>query len=64
VRDGLIRFVQIIVMLTKVPVPQFSQVIDQSLFDRLSILVSAVERLNTDLPFSFIAPNPDFVVSN
>lgn len=59
--EGLIRFVQSYRMLTKVPVPQFSQVSVQSLFDRLSILVSP---LKTDygVAIQFHAPNPDFAV--
>lgn len=59
--EGLIRFVQSYRMLTKVPVPQFSQVSVQNLFDRLSILVSP---LKTDygVAIQFHAPNPDFVV--
>ncbi|HOO84366.1 MAG TPA: ATP-binding protein, partial [Prolixibacteraceae bacterium] len=59
--EGLIRFVQSYRMLTKVPVPQFSKVSVQNLFDRLSILVSP---LKTDfgVAIQFHAPNPDFEV--
>jgi two-component system, NtrC family, nitrogen regulation sensor histidine kinase NtrY len=59
--EGLIRFVQSYRMLTKVPVPQFSQVSVQSLFDRLSILVSPLKS-DYGVTIQFHAPNPDFAV--
>jgi two-component system, NtrC family, nitrogen regulation sensor histidine kinase NtrY len=59
--EGLIRFVQSYRMLTKVPVPQFSQVSVQSLFERLSILVSPL-KIDYGVAIQFHAPNPDFVV--
>ncbi|MBN2237799.1 MAG: HAMP domain-containing histidine kinase, partial [Bacteroidales bacterium] len=59
--EGLIRFVQSYRMLTKVPVPQFSQVSVQSLFDRLSILVSPLKS-DYGVAIQFYAPNPDFEV--
>lgn len=59
--EGLIRFVQSYRMLTKVPVPQFSQVSVQSLFDRLSILVSPLKS-DYGVAIQFHAPDPDFVV--
>jgi two-component system, NtrC family, nitrogen regulation sensor histidine kinase NtrY len=59
--EGLIRFVQSYRMLTKVPVPQFSQVNVQSLFDRLSILVSPLKS-DYGVAIQFHAPDPDFVV--
>lgn len=59
--EGLIRFVQSYRMLTKVPVPQFSQVRVQSLFDRLSILVSPL-KADYGVAIQFHAPVPDFEV--
>lgn len=59
--EGLIRFVQSYRMLTKVPVPQFSQVRVQSLFDRLSILVSPL-KADYSVAIQFHAPVPDFEV--
>lgn len=59
--EGLIRFVQSYRMLTKVPVPQFSQVSVQSLFDRLSILVSPL-KADYGVAIQFHAPVPDFEV--
>ena len=59
--EGLIRFVQSYRMLTKVPVPQFSQVSVQKLFDRLSILVSPL-KAEYRVAIQFYAPDPDFEV--
>lgn len=59
--EGLIRFVQSYRMLTKVPVPQFSQVSVQNLFDRLSILVSPL-KAEYRVAIQFYAPDPDFEV--
>lgn len=59
--EGLIRFVDSYRMLTKVPIPQFSQVNVQSLFDRLSILVSPL-KVDYGIAIQFHTPNPDFVV--
>jgi two-component system, NtrC family, nitrogen regulation sensor histidine kinase NtrY len=59
--EGLIRFVQSYRMLTKVPVPHFSQVSIQSLFDRLSILVSPLKS-EFDVSIKFIPPKNNFDV--
>lgn len=59
--EGLIRFVQSYRMLTKVPVPQFSKVSVQNLFDRLSILVSPL-KAEYRVAIQFYAPDPDFEV--
>jgi len=55
--EALIRFVQSYRMLTKVPVPLLNQVSMQSLFERLSILVSPMNR-SLGLPFSLTIPIP------
>ncbi len=59
--EGLIRFVQSYRMLTKVPVPQISEVSMKNLFDRLSILVSPMKE-EYGISIKFNQPEPDFNV--
>lgn len=59
--EGLIRFVQSYRMLTRVPVPQITEVGMKNLFDRLSILVSPMKE-EYGVSIKFNQPDPDFNV--
>jgi nitrogen fixation/metabolism regulation signal transduction histidine kinase len=59
--EGLIRFVQSYRMLTKVPIPQRTTIGIQSLFDRLSILVSPM-KAEFGVAIRFHQPETDFNV--
>jgi len=60
--EGLLRFVQSYRMLTKVPEPRLTAVSIESLFDRLSILVSPV-KADFGVAIRFQYPQPGFQVT-